>query len=182
MWFKLNQDTQISINTAVGMTDTVSTGDFIGQGTAGASLISQAIIGLSLKKHFGEVEEVVRYGDIRIQPPAGQDDIGILNEDVRMARNHNIRMEDMLSEKLLKAHPDKTVYIVTGSSSYKKKVRKELKDSPLMFGSFTMKEKESEKYLGQIVHSGGLERCSLATVQERVGRIKGGTPKIKSII
>ena len=70
----------------------------------------------------------------------------------------------MLSEKLLEAHPDKTVYIVTGFSSYKKKVRKELKDSPLVFGSFTMEEKESKKYLGQIIHSGGLERSSLTTV------------------
>ena len=105
--------------------------------------------------------------------------MGIPNKDVRMARNHNIRMEEMLSEKLLEAHPDKTVYIVTGSSSYKKKVRKELKDSLLVFGSLTMEEKESEKYLGQIIHSGGLERSSLATVQERMGRIKGATLEIK---
>ena len=99
-----------------------------------------------------------------------------------MARNNNIRMEEMLSEKLLEAHSDKTVYIVMGSSSFKKKVREELKDSPLVFGSFSMKEKESEKYLGQIIHSGGMEKSSLATVQERIGRIKGATLKIKSII
>ena len=115
------------------MTDAVSAGDCVGQGTTGASFISLAGIGLSLQKHFGEVEEVVHYGNIRIQPLAWQDDMGILNEDVRMARNHNIRMDDMLMEKLLDAHPDKTVYIVTGSSSYKKKVREELKDSPLVF-------------------------------------------------
>ena len=56
---------------------------------------------------------------------------------------------------MLEAHPEKTVQIVTGSSSYKNKVKKELKDSPLIFGYFTMEEKGSEKYLGQIIHSGG---------------------------
>ena len=61
-------------------------------------------------------------------------------------------------------------------------MREELKDSLLMFGSFTMEEKESENYLGQIIHSGGLARSSLATVQERMGRIKGVTLEIKLII
>ena len=141
VWFKLNQNTKICVNSAVGMTDTVSIGDCVCQGSARASLISQANIGLGLKKHFGKIVEVAHYGDIRIQPLAWQDDMGIPNEDVRMARNNNIRMEQMLSEKLLEAHPDKTVYIVTGSLSFKKKVREELKDSPLVFGSFSMKEK-----------------------------------------
>ena len=99
-----------------------------------------------------------------------------------MTRNQNIRMGDMLMEKPLDDHPDKTVCIVTGSLTYKKKVKKELKDSPLMFRSFTMEEKESKKYLGHIIHSGELERSSLATVQERMGRIKGVTHKIKLII
>ena len=61
-------------------------------------------------------------------------------------------------------------------------MRKELKDSPLVFGSLTIEEKDSKKYLGQIIHSGGLERSSPATVQEWRGRIKGVTLKIKSII
>merc|ERR1711895_263370 len=69
-----------------------------------------------------------------------------------------------------------------GTSSFKKKVREELKNSPLIFGTFEMKEKESEKYLGQVIHSGGLEKSSLATVQESIGRIKGATLEIKSII
>ena len=69
---------------------------------------------------------MVHYVDIRMQPLAWHVDMGILNEDVQMARNHNIWMEDMLSEKLLEVHPDKTVYIVKGSSSYKNKLVKEI--------------------------------------------------------
>ena len=43
MWFKLNQDTQICVNTAVGMTDAVSAGDCVGQGTARVCLIISAL-------------------------------------------------------------------------------------------------------------------------------------------
>ena len=51
-----------------------------------------------------------------------------------------------------------------------------------MFGDFAVKENESDKYLGQILHSSGLEESALATVQERAGRVKGATLEIKSII
>ena len=45
-----------------------------------------------------------------------------------------------------------------------------------------MKEKESDKYLGQVLHGSGLGASALATAQERAGRIKGATLEIKSII
>ena len=51
-----------------------------------------------------------------------------------------------------------------------------------MFGNFVVKERVSDKYLGQILHGGGLEQSALATVQDRAGRIKGATMEIKSII
>ena len=51
-----------------------------------------------------------------------------------------------------------------------------------MFGDFEVKERESDKYLGQILHGGGLDESALATAQERAGRIKGATIEIKGII
>ena len=35
LWFKLNQNTEISVKTSAGVTDTAMVGDVIGQGTAG---------------------------------------------------------------------------------------------------------------------------------------------------
>ena len=40
-WCKLNQKTRIKVNTACGMTATGEAGDLVGQGTAGAGLVSQ---------------------------------------------------------------------------------------------------------------------------------------------
>ena len=41
MWFKLNQDTEIKVRTSAGMTEPANVGDVLGQGTAGAALVSQ---------------------------------------------------------------------------------------------------------------------------------------------
>ena len=40
LWYKLNQDTEIRVKTSAGMTDSAYVGDVIGQGTAGAALVS----------------------------------------------------------------------------------------------------------------------------------------------
>ena len=45
-----------------------------------------------------------------------------------------------------------------------------------------MKENKSDKYLGQVLHGGGLDQSAEAIVQERMGRVKGATMEIKSII
>ena len=58
----------------------------------------------------------------------------------------------------------------------------EIQDHPMMFGDFVMKEKISDKYLGQVLHGGGLEDSAFATVQERAGKIRGATMEIKGII
>ena len=40
-WFMLNENTEIRVNTAAGLTGTAEAGDLVGQGTAGAGLVSQ---------------------------------------------------------------------------------------------------------------------------------------------
>ena len=51
-----------------------------------------------------------------------------------------------------------------------------------MFSSFPVKQKVSDKYLGQVLHSDGVEASATATVQERTGKIKGATMEIRSIV
>ena len=42
-----------------------------------------------------------------------------------------------------------------------------------MFGKFPVTERVSEKYLGQVLHSGGLSESAKATVEDRSGKIRG---------
>ena len=98
------------------------------------------------------------------------------------AQAGNIKLACMLQDKGLQAHPEKTGFIVIGSKQFKEKVQKELRIRPLMFGEFEVKQRDADKYLGQIIHEDGLGRSAEATVEDRIGRIKGATLEIKSII
>ena len=62
-----------------------------------------------------------------------------------------------------------------------KGIRKELSSCPIDFMKFNLKEKEKDKYLGQMIES-NLAASALATVQERSGKIKGAAIEIKGII
>ena len=182
VWFKLNEGTEIAVKTAGGVSETAYVGDCIGQGTAGGALVSQANLDHGLTQYFGDSMEELHYGDIKIQPLAYQDDVLKGNKDVLEAQVGNIKLSTMLEDKGLEAHPDKTSVIVCGSKKFKQKAEEDLQRQPLMFGNFKVKQRQSDKYLGQILHGEGLEQSALATAQERAGRIRGATMEIRSII
>ena len=182
VWFKLNEGTEISVKTAGGVSDTALVGDCIGQGTAGAALVSQVNLDQGLHQYFGDGEEDLEYGIVNIKPLAYQDDIMKGSKDVNGAQAGNIKLSAMLKDKGLEAHPDKTCFIICGSKQFKEKAEQDLKYNPIMFDTFPVKHKTSDKYLGQVLHSGGVEASATATVQERSGRIKGATMEIKAIV
>ena len=182
VWFKLNEGTEISVKTAAGMSDIAQVGDCIGQGTAGAALVSQVNLDQGLHQYFGDGGENLDYGKVQVQPLAYQDDIMKGSKDVMGAQTGNIKLAAMLKDKGLDAHPDKTCFLVCGSKTFKEKAQKELEGNPLMFDKFPVKQKVSDKYLGQVLYSRGVEASAEATVLARSGRIKGATMEIKSIV
>ena len=117
-----------------------------------------------------------------MQQLAYQDDLLRGSKDVMDTQVGNIKLAAMLEGKGLEAHPDKTCFIVCGSRKYRAKVEDDLDKSKLTFGTFPVKRRECDRYLGQMLHGGGLDRSAEATVQERAGRIKGATMEIKTII
>ena len=64
IWFKLNQNTEIQVKTSAGMTDTAVVGDVIGQGTAGAALVSQLNLDLGMKSYFSGSADELYYGNV----------------------------------------------------------------------------------------------------------------------
>ena len=182
VWFKLNEKTEIAVKTASGITETDMVGDCIGQGTAGAALVSQVNLDQGLMDYFEDSKDEVWYGGVRLQPLSYQDDIMKSSRNVMDTQVGNIKLAAMLQEKGLEAHPDKTCFIVCGSNKYKQNVDQDLKRQTIMFGEFPVKHREYDRYLGQILHGGGLEQSAETTVMERVGRIKGATLEIKTII
>ena len=154
----------------------------IGQGTTGGALVSQANLDVGLMEYFQDSQDDIRYGSVKLQPLAYQDDILKGSKDVLSTQVGNVKLAAMFADKGLEAHPDKTSFIVCGSKKYKQNVMEDLKRNALMFGNFNIKQREYDRYIGQFLHSDGLDKSAEATVKERSGRIKGATMEIKGII
>ena len=183
LWFKMNEKTEIRVNTAAGMTEAAEAGDLVGQGTAGAGLVSQLNLDMGLQQYFQGSQDELYYGGVRIEYTAYQDDIGKPSLGVREAQTHMTKLAFMLEDKGLDAHPDKTAYIMfKGNKQDVEKKEKELKFTPLNFGQFMMSRKQKDKYLGQILHEDGLAASVAATVSDRVGKIKGAIFEVRSVI
>ena len=182
LWYKLNQDTEIRVKTSAGMTDSAFVGDVIGQGTAGAALMSQLNLEHGLKNYFSGSADEMYYGTVRCEYFAYQDDIGKPSAGVNQAQAANIKMSHVFQEKGLEAHPDKTGYIVFGTDTYKREVSEQLKYNELSLGGFLVKRKEYDRYLGQILHTDGNRASAEATIKERGGKIKGAMFEVKSVV
>ena len=62
-------------------------------------------------------------------------------------------MSNMLRQKLIDAHPDKSGYLLLGSETFTDYMKQEIKQEPVYFNKFNLKLKTEEKYLGQIIKS-----------------------------
>ena len=140
------------------------------------------MIDLGLNQYFGGSGDEMYYGKVRVETAAFQDDIAKPSGDVRTAQSGMVRLEAMLSERGLEAHSEKTGYLVFGCKKFKEEVEKEVELRPLMFGKFEVARKQSDKYLGQVLHEGGLARSVQATIEERTGKIKGAIYTTASIL
>ena len=182
VWFKLNSKTVIQVATPSGLSEKGEAGELCGQGSGGAALASQLDIDLGIKDYFVNSKDEASYGSVRIQPQIFQDDIQRVARNVSAARIGNVKLQRMLSERLLRCHPKKTCFVMLGNLQYKKQVRNELEICPLRFGEFDMKEKEQDVYLGDVFSSKGLAASVEATIAHRIGRIKGSIYETAAIL
>ena len=71
----------------------------------------------------------------------------------------------------------KTTYVVIGTNKYRAKIEEEALKNPVMFGSLTCQTSGSEVYLGETIHSQGLEAGIKATIDSRLGKVRGAMYK-----
>ena len=181
-WYLLNQKTRIRINTSVGMTEEHDVGEVVGQGTIGGALVSQLNVDMGLDEYFKGSKDEATYGSIRLQPMAFQDDIMRIAKDVKSASVGNIKLSCLMEDKQLKCHPDKTGFVVMGSSKNREEIREQVKETPIMFGSFITKEKKVDKYLGDMFSHEGLGESIMETIKDRTGRVKTAIMEVKGIM
>ena len=99
----------------------------------------------------------------------------------KMVRDQAKRMTQMIKEKALQAHPEKSSILVLGSKAYKDRMIEEIKRQLILLSNFPLKIKDEDKYLGQTIGS-NLATSAVNTLKERYGKIKGAAMEVKQII
>ena len=74
-------------------------GDCLGQGTAGAGLVSAENLDLGLQRSFNTSKNIMYYGQVRVQPLSYQDDVGTICADMSMVRDQARRMTKIIKDK-----------------------------------------------------------------------------------
>ena len=172
----------IRVKTGAGYTDWSEEGPMIGQGTGGGALVSQANLDRGMMDMFTSSEEEVSYGGVRILPLMFQDDIMRIADCVASARAGNIKVDSVMKGKQLCLNKEKTAYIMFGSSKLLDPARKSMEISPIMCGDFLMKEKVTDKWLGDIFHQGGLAASVIATIKDREPKVKAACYEAAAIV
>ena len=157
-------------------------GPVTGQGGVGAALASALNLDKGLDTYFKGSKDEECYGRVRLQPLSYIDDFMRGSQDTNCLRAGNEKLNFVLKEKQLEAHPTKSCYLVFGSESFKAKAEQECKERPVMLGEIEMKEKKSESYLGDVLSSEGLRASIEATIKDRTAKVKGSVYKLRSLI
>ena len=181
-WFKINKETVISVDTPVRRTAKEVVHEIFPQGSGGAALASALDLALGLKSYFQASQDDISYGKVTTQPQAWQDDILRIAEDINATRAGNKKLAKMTSQKGLTAHDSKTTFVVIGTKEYRSTMMKEVAKNPVKFGSLTYQPSGSEVYLGEVIHSQGLAAGVEATIDSRLGKVRGAMYKAKALM
>ena len=121
------------------------------------------------------------YGTVRIQPLVYMDDTARASHNMNSMRAGNIKLAALALEKQLQYHPRNSGYLVFGSEGYRAACRMEAQEAPVTLGEIIMKEKSTEKYLGDILSCKGLSASVEATIKEREAKTIGAIYELRAL-
>ena len=167
----------------MGVTEEAEVGAVVGQGTIGGALVSQAVLDEGVMEHFtpGEEEEV-QYGGTPMAPMMFMDDLIHGSKGTKEARRASSKVNLIMKARALQLNEEKSTYMVMGNKRQREQIRKELEAEPMVCGGFVMKERSTEKWLGQQLSEMGLAESVAATVASKEAKIKGACLEIATIV
>ena len=96
-------------------------------------------------------------------------------------RAGNTKLSCLMLEKQLEIHPLKSCFLIFGTDQFKAASRLDVQESPVMMGKIELKERVTEKYLGDVLSSLGLSASVEATIEDREGKIKGSIYELRAL-
>ena len=180
--FELNCGNMIRVKTGVGITRRVETGENVSQGSISGGLISALNLDFSVTRDFQNSKEEISYQSVALSPLIYQDDLSRCTTSVAGAQDGNNRIEKSIGPKLLDFNTDKSCYILTGSKNGKNNLKSDLQLNPLTLYGVKINQKQSEKYLGDLIHEDGPAESAHATVLERTRKMFSKLGEAKIIV
>ena len=98
------------------------------------------------------------------------------------AQAGNEYIKSCMEVKLLDLNVDKSCYMIIGSGKNTELLRNEMLKNPLVLCGNNMKEKSSDKYLGDILSCGGLTTSAHETIMDRHSRVFSGISETRAIV
>ena len=189
IWYKINQNTKICVNTSVGTSDYKDIDDSVGQGQVGAALVSSLNIGCAVEEAFRGItsatigkqisKTVNDFDTVNLNSVIFQDDIGKMSDNLEDAKLGSQILYDTLSRKVLSVNYDKSKYIIFGSKSQRNNMLNKLKNDPIKMGDSSLPNTKADTYLGDVIHQEGCEKSITETIDNRIKKQKN---KIEEII
>ena len=91
-------------------------------------------------------------------------------------------LTNAFNELSVAAHPDKTVQILVGNENWIGKMEEELKQNPTFIQGFEVKRVMKDKYLGMVVHRGGVKETIAANIRDKKSKIEPTVQKIRNFV
>jgi hypothetical protein len=179
---ELNKENRIQIKTSVGVTEPFKVGPTVSQGSIGGGLISTINLDFSINRFFFDSSNEIFFHNVRMQPLIYQDDLGRFASSRMDAQAGITKIETCMETKILDLHPEKSCFIIVGSKDATTELRNDLMLNPLLLYGKNMKEKKFERYLGDLIHGGGVAESAEATVNNRHGKMIHGIKEIRAIV
>ena len=113
--YMMNKNTRIRVQTPVGLTHAVDTGEGLGQGTIEGAIASAINLDNGVSDFFADSDDEIHYLGAKLGPLLFQDDVARLSLDVASAQRGNDRMLNVAETKLLNFNISKSCYTIFGS-------------------------------------------------------------------
>ena len=178
----MNKDTEITVRTPVGMTDSETIREGLGQGTNESAIISSSSLSGGVMEEFSDCKTEVMYaGGYQLFPCLFVDDVARLAESLEAVQDGNDRMGKVVAGQLLDFNHDKCFAIVIGGKKFRNTITAKNEVKPLTLFNKPIKIVESEKYLGEEIGP-TLSESVYKTIIKRQGLVKRLICEIKVTI
>ena len=161
LFYKLNCNTNVQALTPHGLTKAIVTGENLGQGSRSAATACSLSLSRGVEKHYSSNQFEVDYGTVRLGCMQYQDDALRILKSVEGAQDGVNRFQKLMGSKMLELNVSKSIYMIVGKKKNVSRIRNEIESKPILYNGKMLMEKETEKWLGDVLNVKGSKASTL---------------------